>query len=59
MSFFFSKVVCDRRQGLYLLQVIELHGDLSEEEVNVRPPLHSADKVWLWNDGRNGEKEQR
>lgn len=32
---------------LYLLQVIELHGYLSEEEVDVRSPLHSADKIWL------------
>lgn len=33
---------------LYLLQVIELHGYLSEEEVDVRTPLHSADKIWLY-----------
>lgn len=44
---------------MYLLQVIELHGDLSEEEVNVRAPLHGTDKVWLWNGERNREKEQR
>lgn len=31
----------------YLLQVIELHGYLSEEEVDVRSPLHGADEVRL------------
>lgn len=31
----------------YLLQVIELHGYLSEEEVDVRSPLHGADKIRL------------
>lgn len=33
---------------LYLLQVIELHGYLSEEEVDVRTPLHSTDKIRLY-----------
>lgn len=33
---------------LYLLQVIELHGYLPEEEVDVRSPLHSADKIRLY-----------
>lgn len=33
---------------LYLLQVIELHGYLPEEEVDVRSPLHSADKIGLY-----------
>ena len=32
---------------LYLLQVIELHGYLSEEKVDVGSPLHSTDKIWL------------
>lgn len=32
---------------LYLLQVIELHGYLSEEEVDVRSPLHGTDKIRL------------
>lgn len=41
---------------LYLLQVIELHGYLSEEEVDVRSPLHSADKIWLC---VMGERERR
>lgn len=31
----------------YLLQVIELHGYFSEEEVDVRSPLHGADKIRL------------
>lgn len=33
---------------LYLLQVIELHGYLSEEEVDVRSPLDGADKIRLY-----------
>lgn len=57
MSYFcfwvcFSKGVCERGQGgPHLLQVVELHGDLSEEEVNVGPPLHGADEERLWNGG--------
>lgn len=31
----------------YLFQVIKLHGDLSEKEVDVRPPLHSTDEERL------------
>lgn len=33
---------------LYLLQVIELHGYLSEEEVDVRSPLDGTDKIRLY-----------
>lgn len=31
----------------YLFQVIKLHGDLSEKEVDVRAPLHSTDEERL------------
>lgn len=31
----------------YLLQVVELHGYLSEEEVDVRTPLHGTDEIRL------------
>lgn len=55
----------------YLLQVIELHGYLSEEEVDVRSPLHGADKIRLcivrekegerhkMMEGRGGGKKRR
>lgn len=33
--------------GSYLLQVVKLHGDLPEEEVDVAAPLHRVDKVGL------------
>lgn len=33
---------------LYLLQVIELHGYLSEEEVDVGTPFHDTDKIRLY-----------
>lgn len=46
-----SKAVRDGGRGRYLLQVVELHGDLPEEEVNVRPPLHGADEVRLCQEG--------
>ncbi len=50
-----QQLLCEREKGdmfsseylLYLLQVIELHGYLSEEEVDVRTPLHSTDKIRL------------
>lgn len=48
---FISKAVRDGGRGRYLLQVVELHGDLPEEEVNVRPPLHGADEVRLYREG--------
>lgn len=46
-----SKAVRGGGRGRYLLQVVELHGDLPEEEVNVRPPLHGADEVRLCEEG--------
>ena len=33
--------------GPYLLQVVKLHCDLPEEEIDVAAPLHRVDKVWL------------
>lgn len=41
---------------LYLLQVIELHGYLSEEEVDVRSPLHGADEIRLYIEREKGGK---
>lgn len=35
------------RDGTYLLQVVKLHRDLPEEEVDVAAPLHGMDKVGL------------
>ena len=40
----------------YLLQIVELHGHLSEEEVNVSSPLHGANKIWLYMDRQKREK---
>lgn len=37
--------------GPHLLQVVKLHGDLPEEEVDVTAPLHRVDKVGLCRKG--------
>lgn len=33
--------------GPYLLQVVKLHRNLPEKEIDVAAPLHRMDKVWL------------
>lgn len=42
--------------GRYLLQVVKLHCDLPEEEVDVAAPLHRMHKVGLY--GRGGVSTQ-
>lgn len=40
--------------GPYLLQVVKLHRDLPEEEVDVAAPLHRVHEVGLWRRGGGG-----
>lgn len=39
--------LCGREGGPYLLQVVKLHRNLPEEEVDVAVPLHRVHKVGL------------
>jgi len=50
--------MCPPERLLYLLQVVELHGYLSEEEVDVRSPLHGVDEIRLYIE-RGRERRRR